>query len=58
MTLISPKTPKKHDGHRIINDAIQEMRKDFRIMSDKKRHTIWIDDDIWQELLCLYKQAA
>lgn len=25
-------------------------------MSDKKRHTIWIDDDIWQELLCLYKR--
>lgn len=40
----------------MINDAIQEMRKDFRIMSDKKRHTIWIDDDIWQELLCLYKR--
>ena len=25
-------------------------------MSDKKRHTIWIDDDIWQELLCIYKR--
>lgn len=25
-------------------------------MSDKKRHTIWIDDEIWQELLCLYKR--
>ena len=24
-------------------------------MSEKKRHTLWIDDEIWQDLLSLYK---